>query len=134
MREPIRLDVPIVVALGGAIGSAGRWWLAELWPVGTGFPLATLVANVSGAFLLGVVLVLAELYHPERHRQLARLWRPFWATGVFGGFTTFSAIAVEVNERTLDQSITYIVISLIAGLVGFGAGNRIARGVTGVRT
>jgi CrcB protein len=133
MREPLRLEVPLVVALGGALGSLGRWSLASVWPVEEGFPFATLLANVTGAFALGVILVLAEAFHPHQHLSWARLWQPFWATGVLGGFTTFSAIAVEVNARTLDAAITYVVVSVAAGLIAYGIGNAIARRLVGVR-
>lgn len=132
MRDPLRLEVLLVVALGGALGSLGRWSLAEMWPVGDGFPLATFTANVTGAFALGVVLVLADRLNP--HHVWTRLWRPFWGTGVLGGFTTFSAVAVEVTSRSLDASITYVVVSVLAGFAAYGIGNALARIAWGVRT
>ena len=131
MRDPLQIEVPIAVAIGGALGSLGRWSLSEAWPIGDGFPLATFTANVTGAFALGVVLVLAERLNP--HHVWSRLWRPFWGTGVLGGFTTFSAMAVEVTARSLDASITYVVVSVLAGLAAYGLGNAVARCVWGVR-
>ncbi|WP_233604162.1 fluoride efflux transporter CrcB [Micromonospora sp. HM5-17] len=88
-----RWDVVAVVALGGALGSTARYGLAVAWPhTPTGFPWATLVTNLSGCVLIGVLMqVIATRITPHR------LVRPFLGTGVLGGFTTFSTYAVETR-------------------------------------
>jgi CrcB protein len=106
-----------VVAAGGALGSAGRYLLSlagpgALWP--------TLAVNLVGAFALGVVAgVLAR-------RRASPLWRPFLGTGVLGGFTTFSAVAVEVVERVsagrAPVAAGYVVVSLAGGVLLARAG------------
>ncbi|MEQ4300617.1 fluoride efflux transporter CrcB [Plantactinospora sp. B6F1] len=84
-------DVVAVVALGGALGSAGRYGLAVLWPhAATGVPWATLVTNLSGCALIGLLMRLVTTAATPH-----RLVRPFLGTGILGGFTTFSTYAVE---------------------------------------
>lgn len=93
MRTP--WEVLAAVAAGGALGAAARSGLAAAWttPPG-GFPWATLLVNLTGCAVLGALLeLLARLTVPPR------LARPFLGTGLLGGFTTFSAYALET--RTL---------------------------------
>jgi len=88
-------EVLAAVAAGGALGAAARSGLAAAWttPPG-GFPWATLLVNLTGCAVLGALLeLLARLTVPPR------LARPFLGTGLLGGFTTFSAYALET--RTL---------------------------------
>ena len=89
------------VALGGALGSLARFWLAELF-VALGmsqFPWATLVANVSGSFLIGVV---AALTGPDGRMLIAPELRLFWMVGICGGYTTFSSFSLQT--LTLAQA------------------------------
>jgi CrcB protein len=80
-----------VVALGGALGAAARYGLIVAWPhAPDGFPWATLVTNLSGCALIGVLMQLVTTRIAPH-----RLVRPFFGTGVLGGFTTFSTYAVE---------------------------------------
>ena len=87
-------DVIAAVAAGGALGSAARYGVSVLWPTAPGtFPWATLVINLTGSALLGVLMqVIATRIAPHR------LVRPFLGTGVLGGFTTFSTYAVETRD------------------------------------
>lgn len=125
-----RVQVPLAVAVGGALGSLLRWGLATVL-VTDGFPVATFSANISGAFALGIVLVVGELvgsrHHRHHRRPWARLWRPFLATGVLGGFTTFSTFVLEVDR--LDPAIAglYLVASVALGLLAYSLGNTVAR-------
>lgn len=86
-------SVVAVVALGGALGAVGRYALTLAWPTPPGgFPWATFWTNVSGCAAMGVLMVLvSEVW------AAPRLLRPFLATGVLGGFTTFSTYAVDVR-------------------------------------
>ncbi|WP_101065498.1 fluoride efflux transporter CrcB [Roseovarius salinarum] len=78
------------VALGGAIGAAARYLasVGTMRLMGPGFPWGTLVVNVAGSFLMGVLVVILA------HRDDTRL-APFLMTGVLGGFTTFSAFSLD---------------------------------------
>jgi fluoride exporter len=82
------------VALGGAIGSLLRFWLAELfarWGA-VQFPWATLAANVSGSFAIGLI---AAATLEEGRPLLAPELRLFLLVGVCGGYTTFSAFSLQ---------------------------------------
>ena len=127
MKDALRLEVPIAVAIGGALGAVARWGISENFATDPSFPWPTFVANISGSFLLGVVLVLGERFHPRKHRAWARLWRPFLATGVLGGFTTFSTFALELVQLSIDAAITYAVSSVVAGLLAFAIGSGVMR-------
>ena len=132
MRDPLRIEVPIAVAVGGALGAVARWAIATNVEPTSGFPVATFAANISGAFVLGVVLVLGERFHPTHHKAWARLWRPFLATGVLGGYTTFSTLALETVRLPVDMAVTYVVASVVVGLAAYAVGNGITRRVTGI--
>ena len=80
------------VAVGGAIGATLRWGIGT-WMVGRtgpGFPWHTMLINVAGAFLIGVLMALSV----ERG-VVSGDWRLFLGTGVLGGFTTFSTLSYE---------------------------------------
>lgn len=96
-----QVSVVAVVALGGGIGAAARYGGGLLWPTGpAAFPSTTLLVNVIGSALIGVLLVLiVEVWAAHR------LARPFLGTGVLGGFTTFSTYAADV-ERLIDAGHT----------------------------
>lgn len=108
----------IAVVLGAGIGGGFRYilggWLAERW--GTSFPWHTLVVNVSGAFLLGVLMSVSL----ERN-LIPPAWRLFLGVGVLGGYTTFSTLAYEsmaLFERGLAlDGILNMFGSAFAGLV-----------------
>jgi CrcB protein len=87
----------IAVALGGAIGSVGRFWLTGVMMALTGprFPWGTLLINVLGSFVIGLVAGLTLTtdriaMHPDV--------RIFLMTGICGGFTTFSAFSLQTLE------------------------------------
>ena len=102
----------------------------------TGMPWATLLVNVSGAFVLAALLVLVlDLWPPRRYV------RPFLATGFLGAYTTFSSLAVEVDQRLADGAIgtatSYLALTLVAGLgagwFGLLVGQAVVRRNTGER-
>lgn len=107
----------LLVAAGGALGASARWalggWLADR--LGPSFPWHTLVVNVSGALLIGVLMGLSlgrSLVGPD--------WRVFLGTGVLGGYTTFSTLAYE-SVRLMEQ-----------GLLGQAAANMFGSGLAGI--
>lgn len=126
-----RLDVLVVIAAGGVIGATARYALAEAVPTpDSGFPVATLATNIVGSFLLGLIAVVSvDLLVPMRY------FRPFFAVGVIGSFTTFSTFAVEnvvlVDGGQLLVVAIYVPSMLVTGLAaaraGIEAGRRFAR-------
>jgi CrcB protein len=119
------------VAIGGALGTIGRYELAVSEPVTSGhFPWATFAANMIGSFALGIAIVLL----PER-RPSTSIGRAFVAVGFCGGLTTFSTWMVESVLLTRDgdgaTAALYLVVSLVAGFVAVFAGVAIARNVVG---
>jgi len=119
-----RADVAVLatVALGGAIGSVGRYAVGVALPHGaTGFPWATLLVNVSGAFAMGL-LVAYLVDRPGVHR----LARPFVGVGLLGGWTTFSALAIEVVQLgvadEVQLALAYVAATFLVGTLAVAAG------------
>ncbi|WP_226485121.1 fluoride efflux transporter FluC [Streptomyces parvulus] len=83
-----------VVTLGGAVGAAARYGAVLWWPTAVGgFPWTTLVVNAAGCAVIGVfMVVISDVWTAHR------LVRPFFGTGVLGGFTTFSTYAVDTRQ------------------------------------
>ncbi|MFJ9611922.1 fluoride efflux transporter CrcB [Kitasatospora sp. NPDC101176] len=105
-----------VVAAGGAIGALARYAAGLLRPDGpTAFPWTTLLVNVVGCAVIGVFLVTVT-----EGRPVHPLLRPFFGTGVLGGFTTFSTYAVDVRRLLeagrLGLGLTYLGLTLVAAL------------------
>jgi fluoride exporter len=121
-----------VIALGGAIGALGRFGLATAWPNRAGqFPWATFVTNVSGCFLIGVLMVLiTEVWSAHR------LVRPFLGVGVLGGYTTFSTYTGEVQQLisagAARTGLLYLGGTLVAALVAVYLGITLTRLLTRV--
>ncbi|GAA0624618.1 CrcB family protein [Streptomyces crystallinus] len=100
-----------VISAGGALGASARYGLALAWPVhGGGFPWPTLLINVLGCALIGVLMPLIS----EGGRGAHPLVRPFLGVGVLGGFTTFSTYAVEV-ARLLARQQPGLAMAYAAG-------------------
>lgn len=117
-----RGDILAVIAGGGAVGSLARWGLTQLLPHRSGtLPWATFIANVTGCYLLGVLMVFViDVWPPSRYV------RPFLGVGVLGGYTTFStymldARALLVAHRTATAG-AYVFGSLAAGLAAVWLG------------
>jgi CrcB protein len=125
----IHRTVVAVVAAGGALGALARWAVAEAIPHDAGeFPWSTLLTNVAGCFLIGVVMVLVIERFP-RHA----LVRPFFGTGILGGFTTFSTYAVDARGLLAGDlpvlAAAYVGGTLVAGLLAVVAGLRLTESV-----
>jgi CrcB protein len=121
------------IALGGALGAPLRYALEELHPAGPdGFPLTTVLVNVSGAFALGLFLALAA-----GRWSRSRYLRPLVATGFLGAYTTFSTFAVELvtlgKDGHLPMAVWYAASSLAVGIgaavAGIALGRRFALAV-----
>lgn len=116
----------LLVAVGGALGALGRGALEAAVPARGGWPVTTLVINVVGAGLLGVLLGVVET-----HVSWAPLARPLLGTGLLGGFTTMSTFCVEVVKLS-DASrgglaAAYVVVTVVGGLVAAFAGTALGR-------
>lgn len=116
------------VAIGGAVGSVLRYFVSTwfLGKFGAGFPWGTFTINVSGAFVIGVVLELAAT-RPGFSPYL----RLLLATGFLGGYTTFSTFAYETYILSAESfsmlSVVYAGGSVIAGLIATLAGVGLVR-------
>jgi fluoride exporter len=120
-------DILAVVAgagIGGGLRYAIGLWLAERW--GASFPWHTFVVNISGAFLLGIVMALSA----ERG-VISQEWRLFLGVGILGGYTTFSTLSYEsiaLMERGLVLNGALNMFgSAVAGLVAVVAGVYVGR-------
>ncbi len=86
----------LLVGLGSALGGIGRFWMAGLLASrSTSFPVATIVVNVSGSFLIGL---LAAALPVPREATPGLLGKEFLMVGVLGGYTTFSAFSLQTFE------------------------------------
>lgn len=103
----------LLAMAGGAIGSGARYVVnvACTACIGPGFPWATLTVNVIGSFLMGVV-VAASIPILGGSPQ----WRTFLATGVLGGFTTFSAFSLDIWEL-VDRNRAMLAAIYVVGSV-----------------
>ncbi len=115
-----------LVAVGGAAGGAARYGLAVALPAGPGdLPLSTLLADWLGCLLLGL-LIGARPHSP--------VLRPLLGTGALGGFTTFSALALQTDRLLADApavAVLHLALTTGGGLllaaVGLRAGGRARR-------
>jgi CrcB protein len=119
----------VLAALGGALGALARWVVATGLPSSPpGWPWATFLVNLTGCFLLGALFALLAGRFPE-----ASWPRPFLAVGVLGGYTTYSAFAVEVVRLTEAGAVLpaggYVVVSVVGGVAAVAAGTLAAHAV-----
>ena len=117
----------IAVAIGGGLGASGRYlagMLARSLFQGE-FPWGTLVVNVAGCFLIG--LVVGKIGSSETTLRL------FLVVGILGGFTTFSAFGYEtlrlLQEGSPGAAFFNIAAQLLLGLAGVWAGASLAKGL-----
>lgn len=126
-RTPLaQADVVAVVAVGGALGSLGRWALGLGLDAWGRFPWATFVENISGGFALGILMVFVrDVWPPSRYV------RPFLGVGVLGGYTTFSTYMLDTRSLVVEDRLllaaVYLFGTLIAGLAAVWVGVALAR-------
>ena len=130
-QQPHRASGPGVadlaaVAAGGGVGSVVRYLLSAAFPAGHGFPWAIFAVNVSGCFLLGLLMVyLLEVWPPRR------FLRPLLGVGLIGGYTTFSTYAGGVvtllTAHAEALADAYALTSVLAALVAVWCGMKAAR-------
>lgn len=109
----------ILVGIGGALGSVARYGVNRLWPSSPGgWPVATITVNLLGSFAIGLLYM-----YVAARGVTADNARLFWMTGVLGGFTTYSAFALET--ALLGFSLTgaaYVAATVVGCLLAAVAG------------
>lgn len=122
----------IAVAVGGAAGAMGRYGLV-LAVAKTNlfsFPWATLIANISGSFLIGLIWVLLE-----HKSMLDTPWRGLLIVGLLGGFTTFSTFSLEtltlLQQMRWGAAVGNVSLSLLGCLLAVAVGAALANQFTG---
>jgi fluoride exporter len=115
------------VALGGALGSVSRYWLASLianrWSA-LSFPLGILVINVTGSFIIGLCSAFAD---PNGRMAATPSFRQFFMVGVCGGYTTFSSFSLDTLKLVRAGDFLYaggnvllsVTLCLIAVWLGY---------------
>lgn len=124
----LMLQQILLVAVGGAFGSVCRHLVGvgALRLLGPGFPFGTLIVNLFGAFLMGVLVeVLARRFDASSELRL------LLATGVLGGFTTYSSFALDTavlwERGEAFTAFVYVALTLVAGIGALFAGLALAR-------
>ena len=122
------MNTIIAVAVGGALGSVLRHGVnvAALRWIGAGFPWGTFIVNLVGCFAMGIVATAFAMragWAPE--------WRAFFATGVLGGFTTFSAFSLDfaqlLERGAIATAAAYLLGSVALAILGFFLGAGVTR-------
>ena len=113
----------VVIGAGGFIGAITRYamatWIGQKW--GRTFPLGTFIINVSGSFLIGLLMTLLT------ERFMANpLWRLLLVVGFLGAYTTFSTFEYETGKLLTDGEYLFgalnVVLSVLAGFVSLKIG------------
>ena len=120
----------LIIGIGGFVGAVSRYglalWIGQRW--GRAFPLGTFVINVSGSFLIGLLMtLLAERFtvNPQ--------WRLLLVVGFLGAYTTFSTFEYETGALLKDGEWTFamlnIILSVVAGFAALKLGEVIAKAI-----
>ncbi|HEY6125997.1 MAG TPA: CrcB family protein [Steroidobacteraceae bacterium] len=100
-----------LVGIGGALGSITRYGAYRLWPMSPGgFPVPTFTVNLLGSFAIGLLY----MYVAARGASADNA-RLFWMTGVLGGFTTYSAFALETALLGFSWTGVAYIVATVAG-------------------
>jgi fluoride exporter len=118
----MQLGVLIAVAFGGAIGSLLRYFVASaIQPPSMHFPWGIFVVNVTGGFMMGVIVELGAL-----KMQLSPEIRAFLTIGILGGYTTFSTFSLDsvllIERGAYASAAAYIVGSALLSILALFAG------------
>ena len=120
----------IIIGIGGFLGAISRYgvalWIGQRW--GRSFPLGTFVINVSGSFLIGLLMSLFTerfMVNPQ--------WRLLLVVGFLGAYTTFSTFEYETGTLLKDSEWLIaglnVVLSVFAGFVALKLGEVIAKSI-----
>ena len=119
-----------LIGIGGFIGAVARYgmavWIGQRW--GRSFPLGTFIINVSGSFLIGLLMTLLTerfLVNPQ--------WRLFMVVGFLGAYTTFSTFEYETGMLLKDGEWLIagmnVVFSVLVGFAALKLGEVIAKSI-----
>lgn len=118
----------LAIALGAAIGANVRYGIS-LWAVqrfGAGFPYGTLIVNIVGCLLIGLIMGLATTRLP-----ISVYWQRLLVTGLLGGLTTFSSFGYEtyglIEANRWNTAIINMLVSIVLGLIAVFIGVALAR-------
>ncbi len=127
------LTQSLAVALGGALGSLGRFWVG-IWlaPLSGSLPVGTIAINVLGSFAISffgtLTLAHGRFGAPE-------LWRVFFMVGICGGFTTFSSFSLQtfdlLRAGAVGRAALNVVVSVVLCLASVTAGHLLAAQMNG---
>lgn len=122
------MKMALMAAMGGALGAGARYLVGvgALRFFGPGFPWGTLIVNVAGSLMMGVLIASLALRY-----SLTNEMRTFLATGILGGFTTFSAFsldfAVLIERKAQGLALLYLGASVGLSILALFSGLYIAR-------
>ena len=119
-----------IIGLGGFFGAVARYtvslWIGQKW--GRNFPLGTFAVNMSGCFLIGLLMPLLTerlMVNPQ--------WRLFLTVGFLGAYTTFSTFEYETGSLLKDGELVIammnIIFSVVVGFVALKMGELIAKSI-----
>ncbi|MBK7425964.1 MAG: fluoride efflux transporter CrcB [Saprospiraceae bacterium] len=121
------MKIVLLVGAGSFLGGAARYWISQ-WMhhrFPSSFPYGTFTINIIGCLAIGMILGWAE------KGNLSSDWKFFLASGICGGFTTFSAFSWEIlsliRQGQLPHAFLYISASVILGLLGTYLGWQLSR-------
>lgn len=122
------MNMYLSVALGGALGACARYGVAHfaLRLLGPGYPYGTLIVNVVGSLLMGMLIeTLALRWSPSPELRILLV------TGFLGAFTTFSTfsldVAVQIQKGAFFAAGSYILLSVALSIIGLFAGLQLIR-------
>lgn len=117
------------IGVGSFLGGVLRYLLSLLiqTKINSSFPFATLSVNLIGCFAIGLVFALAD------KGNLSQNWQIFFASGVLGGFTTYSAFSYEtfglLRDGQLNYAFAYVLSSILLGVLATFLGYFIVKNI-----
>ncbi|HXM60896.1 MAG TPA: fluoride efflux transporter CrcB [Terriglobales bacterium] len=120
----------LFVGIGGCLGSILRFWLGSYIgsKMGTRFPYGTLVINITGSFLIGLIFALLTV-----RTSWSPNWRYLIPIGFIGGYTTFSSFEYEtlrtIQDGQIGLGLLYVATSVVIGFVAVWGGVMAGRAI-----